>query len=160
MMHFKQNMMGFKQNTMGFKQNIMGFEGFFMVISTLSCSFYMYVGHRDIKLPMHCWLWLFGHYFFIWTKHIIRHFEGLFWGARFTRNNFEIKKVLSSSEKPLKMANYMFFPHNKNVPHFQNQHRINSFLCTCGLHTTVKSGNFDGFWRFFGFFSKMNMTSP
>ena len=45
---------------------------------------------------------------------------------RFTWDNLDIKKVSSSSKKPLEMADYMFCPHKKNnVPHFHIRRCIN-----------------------------------
>ena len=47
---------------------------------------------------------------------------------RYARDNFEIKKVASSSKKPSKWPIMCFSRIKNDFPHFQNQRYINSYL--------------------------------
>ena len=74
-----------------------------MEILTFSCSLYQYVGHRYIKILMHCWFYKFRTLFF------------------------------------LRAPSYVFRKQKRII---SQTCRISSalvFLCTCGLHTDVKS---------------------
>jgi hypothetical protein len=47
-------------------------------------------------------------------------------GLRWAQENLGVKKVFAPLEISLEMPNYVFFPKQNNIPHFQNQRYINS----------------------------------
>jgi hypothetical protein len=59
--------------------------------------------------------------FLSWAKLIMGHFLGFFKRAE----TFLTPKLSWAS---LKMPHYVFYPRKKNIPHFQNQRYINSYL--------------------------------
>ena len=81
------------------------FEGFFMEILTFSCSLYMYVGLRDIKLPKHQQLWRLWHYFFYLGK--------TYRSSAISQDFHGYLNFFYLHEKSLEMAVYMFCSHKK-----------------------------------------------
>jgi hypothetical protein len=55
------------------------------------------------------------------------HFEGYFEGAK-TRDNLEGQKSLGPLKISLEMSHKVICPQKKNLPHFQNQRYINSYM--------------------------------
>ena len=87
------------------------FDGVFMEISTFSCSLYMYVGLRDIKLTMHLRLWrLWSYFLYLGNTLFLGSSRGFSWRSQLFLSlnfpslhsgQFRDQKSLDLHEKPL-----------------------------------------------------------